>query len=491
MKNLKSIKSVIRLKIRSWHLSELRFTLVVIFVTISIVTGCKRLIEVDLPIDRTTNETVFANTSTAVAAMNGVYSPIAANLPYVGDNGLSIRSAVMADELGTTIPEVILEYSNSYTGQDGWNLWILSYKETIYRINSILENISRSTTLPDRTKRILTGEAKFSRAWIYFYLTNLYGDVPLVMTTDFKINASISRSPQEEIYGQIQQDLIDAQDLLVDEYLDKDLAPTMERIRPNRAAATSLLARVYLYKGKWQEAETEATKIINNNNFELQTDLDQVFLKNSTESIWQLQPNILNNDSKNTPDGRYLINAFGGNPIFFPSTHLLEAFEADDQRRNKWITTSPSGTLIIYKYKQGWGTIDQMEYTTVLRLAEQYLIRAEARAQQNKLTGPNSAETDLNTIRNRAGLSNTHAATKEDLVNAIQKERQVELFLEWGDRWFNLKRLGKINDIMSIVTPKKGGTWMPYKALVPIPYSEFNFNPALRGHQNPGYQEQP
>jgi len=479
-------------KIKSRHLFEVRYISVIIVITVSFLSSCKKLIEVDLPIDKNTNKTAFANTSTAVAVMNSVYSPIGANTPYVGENGIAIRSALMADELGTIIPQTDLEYLNNYTGKEGWNIWIISYKDAIYRINSILENVSESSTLPDRTKQILTGEAKFSRAWIYFYLTNLYGDVPLVLTTDFEVNASIGRSPQDMIYRQIEQDLIDAQELLVDEYLDKDLvSATIERIRPNKAAATALLSRVYLYREKWQEAEIEATKVINNSSFELLPDLDQVFLKNSMESIWQLQPNILNGDSKNTPDGRFLINTYGGNPFYFPSVQLLKAFEPDDQRRNKWISTSPSGSLIIYKYKQGWATTDQQEYTTVLRLAEQYLIRAEARAQQNKLTGLNSAETDLNAIRTRAGLTNTTATTQNALLEAIAKERQVELFLEWGDRWFNLKRLGKINDVMSIVTPEKGGTWLPYKALAPIPYSEFNYNPALRGHQNPGYREQP
>ncbi|UPK68004.1 RagB/SusD family nutrient uptake outer membrane protein [Chitinophaga filiformis] len=484
------MKSVINNKFSKANFSFTAFAL--ILSGSLLLHSCKKLIEVDLPINRNTNETVFANTSTAVAAMNSIYSSIGAISPFVGNSGISIRSAVMADELSSIIPETDPEYLNNYTGSEGWNIWLMAYKEPIYRINSILENISRSTTLPNRTKQIVTGEAKFCRAWLYFYLVNLYGDIPLVLGTDFNINSSIARSPIEVVYQQIEKDLVDAQQLLVEGYLDKDLVTsTNERIRPNKAAATALLARVYLYREKWQQAETEATKVISNGNFELLPDPDQVFLKNSTESIWQLQPNILDGDGQNTPDGRFLINPYGGAPLYYISSQLLAAFEPNDQRQNKWIILSPSGIVIPYKYKEGWATTEQKEYTTVLRIAEQYLIRAEARAQQNKLTGSNSAETDLNAIRNRAGLPNTTAITQSDLLTAIAKERQVELFLEWGDRWFNLKRTGKINDVMSIVTPLKGGTWIPYKALLPIPYEEFNYNPALRGHQNPGYQEQP
>jgi starch-binding outer membrane protein, SusD/RagB family len=70
-------------------------------------------------------------------------------------------------------------------------------------------------------------------------------------------------------------------------------------------------------------------------------------------------------------------------------------------------------------------------------------------------------------------------------------ERQVELFTEWGHRWLDLQRTGKLNDIMSVVALQKGGSWEPYKALLPIPYDEFKWNPSLRGHQNPGYLEHP
>ncbi len=123
---------------------------------------------------------------------------------------------------------------------------------------------------------------------MYFYLINFYGDVPLVLTTDIRINAAIARSPQEQVYQQIEQDLIDAQQLLVDEYLEKDLIIVSEdRIRPNRAAATALLARVYLYRKKWKEAEMMATQVISHPQLELLLDPDQVFLKNSRESIWQ------------------------------------------------------------------------------------------------------------------------------------------------------------------------------------------------------------
>jgi len=121
----------------------------------------------------------------------------------------------------------------------------------------------------------------------------------------------------------------------------------------------------------------------------------------------------------------------------------------------------------------------------VFRLAEQYLIRAEAKAQQG--TDMIGAAADLNVIRNRAGLANTTASTHDDLLAAVAHERQIELFAEWGHRWFDLKRTGQVDAVMSAVTPQKNpsGTWKTYQQLYPVPQSEISKNPFLK--QNAGY----
>jgi hypothetical protein len=118
----------------------------------------------------------------------------------------------------------------------------------------------------------------------------------------------------------------------------------------------------------------------------------------------------------------------------------------------------------------------------MLRLAEQYLIRAEARGQQNNISG---AQADLNVIRNRAGLPNTTAATQSDLLSAILHERQVELFTELGQRLLDLKRTNNVDNVMRVVTPLKGGTWNSNWQLYPVPVSDIQKNPALV--QNSGY----
>jgi hypothetical protein len=134
-----------------------------------------------------------------------------------------------------------------------------------------------------------------------------------------------------------------------------------------------------------------------------------------------------------------------------------------------------------YKYKLRTNA-SIAEANVVLRLAEQYLIRAEARAYTNKVTGNNSAESDLNVIRSRVGLPNTTAIALTEMVDAIVNERQTELFTEWGHRWFDLKRLDRVNTVLGV---NKAPGWDAADLVWPIPISEMNLNVFLT--QNPGY----
>lgn len=127
------------------------------------------------------------------------------------------------------------------------------------------------------------------------------------------------------------------------------------------------------------------------------------------------------------------------------------------------------------------------EYLMLFRLGEQYLIRAEARAHQGNV---GEAQNDLNAIRNRAGLPNTTASDTSSLYVAILRERQVELFSELGQRWLDLKRTGKVDEVMQVVTPLKanGANWQSYQQWYPVPYSDIQKNTNLR--QNDGYTTQ-
>lgn len=161
---------------------------------------------------------------------------------------------------------------------------------------------------------------------------------------------------------------------------------------------------------------------------------------------------------------------------------MVNAFEPGDQRKIHWIGSVTKGTTTWYfpnKYKQRTTTTSSLEYSIVFRLAEQYLIRAEARAQQGDLIG---AKEDLNKIRNTAGLAGTTALSQQDILKALLQERRVELFTEYGHRFFDLKRANMLDEALS---PVKAG-WNTTDRLLPLPESELTLNPNLNP-QNPGY----
>lgn len=453
------------------------------------IVGCKNAIDVGPPITKLSSVTVFTSNNTAEAAISGIFSTMATSgRMYNGSGSMSVLQGQAADEL-TNYSTTPVFYTNNLTSQNSY-YWTEIYQE-MFQINSAVESLTNATTLTPAIHDQLLGEVKFARAFIYFYAVNLYGDVPMPLTNDYVANNKLSRTPQQLVYNQVIQDLKDAQALLPDnKYLNGVGAASTDRVHPNKQAASAMLARVYLYQQDWVNAEAMATSVIGASSYALES-INNVFLKASREAIWQLFPvsaGLNNADAVNLVVTTRPTTATSQFPL---SSALLSAFEANDTRQANWVSTYvapaapplPATTYkFAYKYKVYLPNSPVTEYPIMLRLAEQYLIRAEARAQQTNIA---DAQSDLNVIRNRAGLSNTTAAIKDDLLTAIAHERQVELFTEMGHRWFDLRRTGKIDAVMNIVAPLKGGTWATTKQLLPLPASEIILNPNLI--QNPGY----
>jgi len=476
--------------------------LLAVFIILVDLTSCKKFVQVDPPVTSTSGQTVFSDNAGAEAAMTGIYDVMVSNFSGLVSGGSSISYLVgaQADELKDYSPtsQPLRQFytnslSSSTNGKANKYFWPEIYKQ-LYVANAVLEGLSKSNNvlLSASTRQQIGGEAKFMRAFLQFYATNLYGDVPLVTSTDYLTNNNIHRSPQGDIYNHIVQDLKDAQSALGNDFVDASGNVTSERTRPNKGAASALLARTYLYLGKWDSAEIAATSVLNNSNYALNTDLSSVFLANSPEAIWQFQPVVT--PTYNTFDAYYFIltSAPGTgrfNVALSPS--LISTFEAGDSRFVNWVGQKKVGTTTYYfpyKYKVGQNK-PLTEYVMALRLAEQYLIRAEARAQKGNIDGPSGAIADLNTIRSRAGLEPYNGATDmQSVLAAILHERQVELFTEWGHRWFDLKRTGTLNSVMGSpgnACQLKGGAWSADWALLPLPLSEIQINPNLT--QNHGY----
>jgi starch-binding outer membrane protein, SusD/RagB family len=449
-----------------------------LYATSWISSGCEKFVVVEPPPNALATAFVFDDDKTAEAAMLGVYERMMGNATGLFNGALELYAGLSGDELmaRTNNPDFLEFNLNSLlpTNKEVKNIWQAAY-EVIYSCNAIIEGTNRSTRLSERIKTQVKGEAILVRAFSYWQLLQLFGDVPLALSTDYRKNASMNRTEMQLVLTKCEQDLMVAKDLLRPDYQFSN----GERTRPNKFVARALLARIYLLEGKWQEAILEATAIIDTNSlFTLSPTLDGVFQHNSQEAIWQLMPVIPN---MNTGIGYIFVQQSAVPAYADIKADFLQAFDPDDQRAISWIYTYNENGVTYHvpnKYRIKGGEVVE-EYYMLIRLAEIYLIRAEASLQTGQLA---TARVDMNLIRNRAGLSELTAGNKDQLTEALELERSRELFVEGGHRWFDLKRWGKTDAVMSAAKP---ADWHSYAAFYPIPKSELDNNTQLL--QNVGY----
>lgn len=457
-------------------------------------SACEKYLEVGNPKNELPSALAFSDDKTATASVSGIYVRMN-QLNYQFANVLSmILPAMSADEFVYAAAFATYDEfknnavlpSNSYVN----TLWSQPY-QYISQANMCIEGLEKATNLSPQVKAQLLGEAKFIRAFNYFYLVNFFGDVPLLLTSDITLNNVRQRDPQADVYAAMIKDLQEAKASLFDGYPSgvKTNVATAERIRPNKAAASALLARAYLYTKRWTEAESEASEVIKNQSYKLVSanELEKTFQKNSTESIWQLQPvNI--GGGRNTWEGFLIVPATAtAAPLFrLIPNYLYNAFEAGDKRDEKWVGKFVASPTVTHKfpskYKVRTATGALQEYTMVLRLGEQYLIRAEANYNLKKF---DLAEGDINIIRNRANLGSLSLANNEaEVRKALEQERRVELFGEWGHRWFDLRRWPSVtgaagktraDDVLPALKPG----WKSTAIYLPLPQSALLANPNL------------
>ncbi|MBF4517857.1 RagB/SusD family nutrient uptake outer membrane protein [Flavobacterium sp. ANB] len=461
--------------------NSIKYTYIFSFFLLIGLTSCESLLEVDLPINDLSSTTVYTSDATAEAAVNGIYQSMVASTYY---SSLHTIPGQTSDEL---LPVSLIE--NVYTTNeipftDGTigSMWTELYK-TIYNSNAVIEGISGSKTLTEAKSTRFLAEAKFLRAFSYFYLTNLYGDVPLVLTTNVDQSALAPRNTQAEVYNQINLDLEEAANNLPVNYSNYT---SNQRIRATKWAAESLLARVNLYLGKWTEASTYASDVISQSGTYKMinglTATNSPFIADNTEAIWQIPyfNTAYTYEGGATFPGPNPLTQIGGTFILRKSATL---FETGDARKTNWTVDIKSSAGVYIgigprKYKNSYLTTP-VERSTVLRLAELYLIRAEARVKLNNITG---AQEDINVIRNRALLGSTTLTDPNQLLDLIAVEREREFFGEFGHRWFDLKRTGKADAVLGIISSK---IWNTTDSLYPIPETATRSNPFLT--QNEGY----
>lgn len=476
--------SYISVKSRAGHKNEIKNIQAVILVFLAVIcstaTGCKKFADVAAPNNQLNSANVYSNNTTVKSAIAGMYSKMANNADI--QTGLTSYPSMSADDMlfpGDATYDGFINNSIPVTDFSVYNLWEAWYN-TIYQANSIIEGVQNSAAgvLTDSIKTDAVAECKFIRAYCHFYLTNLWGDVPLVTSTDATTNNSLSRSSQETVYNQIINDLTDAKNMLRKDYA----YASGQRTRVNQYAAMAMLARINLYMNNWSAAAVYADSVIQQTALYglLGTSaMPGIFVKNNKEAIWQLYSSLR---VGYTDEGQQFQLLKSTIPFYVLTSGLVNTFESADLRYTNWVgkqTYNGVTYYFPYKYKQKTtNATTNAEYITFLRLAEQYLIRAEARNEQGDLSG---ALADLNVIRTRAGLAGSTAATKDDMRLAIEKERRTELFAEYAHRWFDLKRTGRANTVLGAAKTSWKSTAVKY----PVPQTERNINHNLS--QNDGY----
>jgi len=338
--------------------------------------------------------------------------------------------------------------------------WIMLYK-SIGRFNSIIAGIT-GAPIDEDSKKLFIAELKFMRAWCYFDLMRNWGGVPIVLKI-YPPEVHLPRSTAEEVNNLIISDLTEAASILP----KKSEYPVADKFRASKGAALTLLSKVYLYKDDWANAETAAREVIDMGDYNLEASFGSLWsytYRNGAESVFEIQ--YASSASPDLPynDFQKMVNSSpdGGWRWYSITSNLEKAFKSEaDSIRLQWTINRHglpvAGDPAKPAYNAGTraqtksGRYSRKHYIPVaqrpangrpalndkiLRFADVLLIHAEACAMQGKVA---EALTSLKRVRDRVSLPTDLSLAGWDLINAVRKERRLELAFE-GDRLYDLRR---------------------------------------------------
>ena len=367
-------------------------------------------------------------------------------------------------------------------------MWTRFYK-TIGRANQSIRYTENYGLTDQSYKNRLVGEAKFLRALHYFWLVRMFGDVPIQEIDNSE--SWVTRRPKADVYAYIEQDLLDAINLLP----NKNQYPSADLGRATKGAAQGLLAKVYLYEEKWQQAYDMAGNVMTSGQYGLESDYAKIWRvagENGVESLFEVQArgqSVAHGVQQYSQTQGARGTGGWGWGFNVPSQNLLNAFNAagDNIRRDATIIfrgeTLYDGRLVpntvenpMYNEKAyssaNLGDGEGDKNIRILRYGEILLIRAEAATHIGA-----DAATPLNLVRTRVNLAPIASPTKED----VWKERRLELAFE-HDRWFDIVRTGQGKAAMSA----NGKVFVVGKhELFPIPNNQIIQTPTIG--QNPNW----
>jgi hypothetical protein len=454
------------------------FIITLFIASVLLAGGCESFLDIK-PTNSLVADNAIYDAKTSRAAVNAVYSSFKS---YVNGSAL-VLGLIPGDNVffgGSQSQNIELD-NNAFTVTN--SAIVGAYASNYSIINRANWVISEVPKVKDDAFAVgeqnhIVGAAFFLRAFSYFYLGRSWGGVQLQLnpTTDLGNIGHIKRSTQAETYAHVIQDLVEADKLLL-----PDDATTRNRVQ--KAIVQALRAKVHLYAKQWEEAEQYATQVISNQKYKLAQSYT-AFYKGpflTTESVFEI--------TATTNDGGVSRSAWypsavvrGGSFEYRPTNELVELLRDPTKGgdRKDLIATTGSDTYGVL-YHTNTATADVPAGTDpgyVIRIADLYLIRAEARIRK---ASPDAAGAiaDLNAIRGRAnaGLFPVGTTDVTQILQAIWDERRLEFAFE-ADRWYDLARTGQAKTVLGV---------SENSLLFPLPQADVLSDPDLDGQNNPGY----
>lgn len=440
----------------------------VLLVTVS---SCKEFLDVK-PLESISDAVTITDQNSALTALRGVYSALADG-SYYGTSFQSIGYLSGDNIQWTGSQSQVQEFINKRVNADNSTIssaWVAIYR-TINRANNVLAKVPTVTdpNLTTALKNQYLGEAYAIRALAYFDLARTFGGVPIILNPTAKPtdNSGVKRSTQADTYAQALKDLETAEPLL---------PTTTDRYRVTQKTVFALKSRYYLYQKDYAKAEEYATKLISDaTNYRLLKPYGSFFqndVRGTAESVFEVFYN--GTTEVNSHRGQWQPQTNGGTRQWAPNDALVALLNNPAIGGNRSVLVAKDNQNRWYGnlYYRNPGS----DPSYIFRIAEAYLIRAEARAQQEKFA---DALTDLNAVRDRAGLTALTAATtatKDAVLLAIENERRVEFALE-PHRWFDIVRTGRAAAVFNLSDANR--------YVLPIPVQQLLTDKALE--QNLGY----